>query len=219
MAPPRPGAPPPAVGVLVGGQGRRMGGVAKGLLVHEGQTLIERVLEACHRAAEEAFAGEALPVYLVGDTLAGSVSPYASSSLPRLEDRPPGIGPIGGVRALLLRAHAEGRDALALAVDLPHLQAGVVRRLFVDGPGAPALAPREAGRWQPLIARYRPAVVLPAIDRVLARGQTSLQAIFAELEASGSPAEELVLSGEEQQVLRDWDCPSDMHGSVPGAEP
>jgi molybdopterin-guanine dinucleotide biosynthesis protein A len=212
---PAPGMPLPAVGIFVGGQGRRMGGVAKGLLVHEGQTLLERVLAVCASAAD----GEASARYLVGDYLAGGGSAYGSTAVPRLDDRPAGKGPIGGLRALLLQAHADGRDALALAVDLPHLQAGVVRRLSVEGPGLSALAPREAGRWQPLIARYRPALVLPVIDRVLARGHTSLQSIFAELEASGSPAEELVLSDDERRVLRDWDVPGDMHASVPEAEP
>jgi molybdopterin-guanine dinucleotide biosynthesis protein A len=222
---PAPATPLPAVGVFVGGQGRRMGGVAKGLLVHEGQTLVERVLGVCRQAA----GSEAPSLYLVGDYLVAKdqvgssrmeeASAYSDSSARRLEDRPAGVGPIGGLRALLLQARAHGRDAVALAVDLPHLQAGVVRRLYVERPGLPVLAPREVGRWQPLLARYRPAVVLPVIDRVLARGHTSLQSIFAELAANGSPAEELVLSEDERQVLRDWDLPSDMHGKVPGAEP
>jgi molybdopterin-guanine dinucleotide biosynthesis protein A len=186
-----------------------MGGLAKGLLVHEGRPLIERLPAICREAAE----GEGPRLYLVGDA-----SAYPSSPLPRLEDRPAGLGPIGGLRALLLQALADGRDALALAVDLPHLQQGVVRRLFGERPEAPVLAPREAGRWQPLLTRYRPSVVLPVIDTVLARGQTSLQSIFAELFEMGSPAAELVLAVEERRVLWDWDSPSDMLESAPDAE-
>jgi molybdopterin-guanine dinucleotide biosynthesis protein A len=191
----------PAVGIFVGGQGRRMGGQAKGLLVHAGQPLIERVPAICREAAD----GRGLRLYLVGNA-----SAYPPSSLMRVEDRPAGLGPIGGLRALLLEALANGSDALAVAVDLPHLQTGVIRRLYSERPDVPVLAPREADRWQPLLARYRPPVVLPVIDDVLARGQTSLQAIFAALFANGLPAEELVLSVDEQRVLRDWDSPSDM---------
>jgi molybdopterin-guanine dinucleotide biosynthesis protein A len=198
----------PAVGIFIGGQGRRMGGVAKGLLVHEGVALIERLPAICREAA----GSEAPPLYLVGDYRVGDASAYPPSPLSRLEDRPAGFGPIGGLRALLLQAQAEGRDALALAVDLPHLQVGVVRRLYIERPEAPALAPREAGGWQPLIARYRPSVVLPVIDGALARGQTSLQSIFAGLVEIGSPAAELGLDADEQRALWDWDSPDDIQG-------
>ena len=146
----------PAVGVFVGGQGRRMGGVAKGLLVFDGLTLIERVLRACRAAATP---GALEHVYLVGNA-----APYVAMGVPSLDDAPAGMGPIGGLRALLLQARQLGVDALAVAVDLPYLDDRLVRRLCLEQPGAAALAPRQEGRWQPLFARYQPDAALPVLE-------------------------------------------------------
>ena len=226
----------PAIGVFVGGQGRRMGGVAKGLLVYDGLTLIERVLGACRAAADP---GALEHIYLVGNA-----APYAAVGLPSLEDAPAGVGPIGGLRALLQQARLLGVDAVAVAVDLPYLGDRLVRRLCLEQAGVAALAPRQAGRWQPLFARYQPAAVLPVLEGALAAGQTALQSIFRGLATDGSApmeiggaaarraglpngdvsarvapvvassAVELALSLDEENQLRDWDCPDDMSTAV-----
>jgi molybdopterin-guanine dinucleotide biosynthesis protein A len=197
----------PAVGIFVGGQGRRMGGVAKGSLRYQDRPLIERVLDACRGAAAPA---ELSAVYLIGN-----VEAYVQTRIAALSDEPPGVGPMGGLRALLLEAQRLGLDAVALAVDLPYVDAALVRRLFVEEAGAVALAPREENRWQPLFARYRPAALLPLIDAALGAGRTSLQTLFAGLAARGEPTPELVLSATERLALRDWDRPSDMRGTFP----
>jgi len=207
----------PAVGVFVGGQGRRMGGVAKGLLVFDGLTLIERVLGACRAAAAP---GALEHIYLVGNA-----APYASTGLPNLADAPAGMGPIGGLRALLLQARLLGVDAVAVAVDLPYLDDLLVRRLYLEQPGVAALAPRQAGRWQPLFARYQPAAALPVLEAALSAGQTALQSIFRGLEpgraaapaAAIEPApraSQLALTPDEEDQLRDWDNPDDMSTGV-----
>lgn len=188
-----------------------MGGVAKGLLSYQGRALVERVLDACQGAGSPEATS---PVFLVGNAVA-----YSATQIAVLEDEPAGRGPIGGLRALLREAQGLGRDAVALAVDLPYVHADLVRRLYREEPEAVALAPREAERWQPLFARYRPGPVLPVLDAALARGQTSLQAIFEGLMGQGALVAELALSASERQALRDWDRPSDMDGTVPGVEP
>jgi molybdenum cofactor guanylyltransferase len=194
----------PAVGVFVGGQGLRMGGVAKGLLLHEGRPLIERVLGACRAAAAPSTLEH---VYLVGHAQS-----YAATGVPSLPDAPAGVGPIGGLRALLLQARDAGLHAVAVAVDLPYLGEHLVRRLCLEQPGALVLAPRQAGRWQPLFARYQPAAVLPVLDAVLADGQSALQAVIGGLERRGAGVGELALGPEEALELRDWDRPGDMGG-------
>jgi molybdopterin-guanine dinucleotide biosynthesis protein A len=197
----------PAVGIFVGGQGRRMGGVAKGWLRYEGRPLVERLLDACRAAAPTE---EPAALYLIGN-----VGAYAQTRVPALPDDPPGVGPMGGLRALLLEASRIGRDAIALAVDLPYVDAALIRRLYGEERDAVALAPREENRWQPLFARYRPAALLSVIDAALADGQTSLQTLFDRLTKLGARTAELVLSEDEQRALRDWDRPSDMDGSFP----
>ncbi|HTV23635.1 MAG TPA: NTP transferase domain-containing protein, partial [Polyangiaceae bacterium] len=70
----------PVVGILVGGQGRRMGGVAKGLLEYRGQPLVERL-----SAASRSALGSEAPVYLIGNAAA-----YVATRLPALPDDPQG---------------------------------------------------------------------------------------------------------------------------------
>jgi molybdopterin-guanine dinucleotide biosynthesis protein A len=197
----------PAVGIFVGGQGTRMGGVAKGWLTHQGRPLIERLLDACRAAA---LPDELSAVYLIGN-----VSAYVQTRVAALPDDPAGVGPMGGLRALLLEASRIGRDAVALAVDLPYVDAALIRRLYEEEPEAIALAPRQENRWQPLFARYRPAALLPVIDAALTAGHSSLQILFADLARLSAHTPELVLSAAEELALRDWDRPSDMDGIFP----
>ncbi|HEY0841130.1 MAG TPA: hypothetical protein VGD74_13160, partial [Vulgatibacter sp.] len=66
-----------------------------------------------------------------------------------------------------------------------------------------ALAARgEDGRWQPFFARYDAARTMARIDA--AKGGR-LQELFR-----GDHARELPLSGDERDLLRDWDTPEDV---------
>src|SRR3954471_21517880 len=101
------------IGLFVGGAGKRMGGVAKGLLLAPDgrETLVARLVRLCGAVAPHAS------LYLVGEA-----SAYAELGLQVVADEPPGIGPLGGLSGLLLRAQRDGsRAALALACDLPFL--------------------------------------------------------------------------------------------------
>lgn len=176
-------------GIFVGGRGRRMGGAAKGLL--EGPTG-ERI--ACR--LRDVLVGAGLDVVLVGRD-----ERYASLGLPTVEDDPPGIGPLGGLIGLL--AHAGSRPVLAIACDMPFIEAPLVSHLLT-APQAPAVAPRQGTRWEPLFARYAPESVLPAASERASRGQRSLQGLLDDVRA-----QELPLTDVEWRQLRDWDTPSD----------
>jgi molybdopterin-guanine dinucleotide biosynthesis protein A len=154
--------------------------------------------------------GEALIERLVrlGHELGTSVVVAGGNAPPgveRVADDPPGIGPLGGLRALL--AHAGSRSVIALACDLPYVDAALLARLVRSESRAAVVAPRDpgSGKWQPLFARYAPALVLPACDAVLARGERALQVVLREV-----AVEELVLSAAEHALLADWDEPGDM---------
>jgi molybdenum cofactor guanylyltransferase len=177
-------------GIFVGGAGLRMGGRAKGLLVTpEGETLIAR----CRRVLWAAGASHVL--------LVGAHPAYASLGLEMIPDRPAGIGPMGGLLALLERA----RDApsVAVACDMPFVTEALVRRLLA-APDAPITAPRRAHRWEPLCARYKGGV-LPYARSAAANGHYSLQRL---LDQAGTV--ELPLSNEEIAALDDWDAPEDI---------
>jgi molybdopterin-guanine dinucleotide biosynthesis protein A len=184
------------IGIFVGGRGSRLGGVAKGnLALASGETLAERLVAR----ARDALPGT--PVVLVG-----AADVYEGLGLPALADEPPGIGPLGGLRALLTHARSAGAThALALACDLPYLDAALIARLGVEAPAAEFLAPRDGELWETLVARYAVSV-LPDIESTIAAGDRALQRVIQRL---GERAVELVLVARERQELRDWDVPED----------
>jgi molybdopterin-guanine dinucleotide biosynthesis protein A len=185
------------VGVFVGGLAVRMGGQPKGLLRGpEGRTLVDRWTAL--------LAALDVPVVLVGDARA-----YAGTGLPALKDEPPGIGPLGGLVALLRHAQEAGaRSALAFACDMPFVSRALVDRLLAASPDAPVLAPRRDARWEPLCARYHPGRVLPRAVTLAASSRHSLQRLLDQ-----ASAVELPLLAHEAGELRDWDTPADVAAS------
>jgi molybdopterin-guanine dinucleotide biosynthesis protein A len=184
------------LGIFVGGRGSRLGGLAKGnLKLPSGESLAARLVAR----SRDALPGT--PIVLVG-----AADAYAHLSLPALADDPAGIGPLGGLRALLAHCQALGRThALALSCDLPYLEAPLIARLGVETPAAEFLAPREGELWQTFVARYA-AALLPVVDATIAAGDRALQRVISRL---GERATELVLGARERSELRDWDTPED----------
>ena len=178
-------------GILVGGAGARMGGVAKGLLrTTDGTTVVER-WDAMLRAL-------GIRVVLVGER-----DEYSALGIEVIADRPPRIGPLGGLIGLL--CHAQDAPALAFACDMPFVSSAIVDRLLTASPDAPIVAPRREGRWEPLCARYAPAVVLPAAEALVASDDHSLQTLLRKV-----GAEELPITSGERGELRDWDTRQDV---------
>ena len=184
------------VGVFVGGAGRRMGGRPKSELLASdtGERLIDRLARILHNAEFD--------VIVVGSH--PGAAPLSADTV-RVADEPSGIGPLGGLRALL--RFADARPAIAIACDLPFVTADLVRRLAGDPHDAAVLAPREpeAGKWQPLFARYDPVRVVPVLERALADGVRSFQRLFSRLDVA-----EFALDDAERALLRDWDTPADV---------
>ncbi|MBI5535645.1 MAG: molybdenum cofactor guanylyltransferase [Deltaproteobacteria bacterium] len=179
------------VGVFVGGRSRRLGGIPKGLLKHpvESGSLVERALSMGRRVGSE--------VVLVGKHEA-----YEGLGVRMLADAPAGVGPIGGLAALL--AHAGERDAIAIACDMPFVPIELVERLVATSGGA-AVVPRRAGGLEPLCTLYRPDALRETLADAIARRSFSLQSVLARVELR-----ELVLAEDEQRWLDDWDAPADL---------
>jgi molybdopterin-guanine dinucleotide biosynthesis protein A len=187
----------PLLGIFVGGSSTRMGGHPKGRLHAKdtGEPLVVRLA----RLAREAGLS---PVWV------GRAQAYRElvPGLPELSDEPAGIGPLGGLCALL-RAAGEA-PVIAVACDMPQVSLALLERLLSENTEAMVLAPRsEAGLWEPLCARYRAVDVLPICEAALAEGVRSFQQLFARL-----PVCELPLSSAERGALIDWDRPEDMSG-------
>jgi molybdopterin-guanine dinucleotide biosynthesis protein A len=183
------------VGIFVGGKSRRMGGFPKGLLILEcGESILERTIRLAETIADDVV-------------LVGARKEYESLGCPMIADARSDVGPLGGLVALLERAHHG--VAIGIACDMPYLTRAMLSKLADSGAGAcPIVAPREAGRWSALFARYDSERVLPFARARLAASDTSMQALFNEVGAA-----ELAFDDEERRALYDWDTPDDMSGA------
>lgn len=143
-----------------------------------------------------ALAAVPYPVAIVGDA-----TPYRSmiEGVSVLEDDPKGIGPLGGLRALLLAA---GGRAIALACDMPFFERADVVALAEHPSDAPIVAARR-DRFEPFFARYDAVRVLPALDDAIARGDHSLQRLFARVQVEE-------FKPITPRALEDWDTPDDV---------
>jgi molybdopterin-guanine dinucleotide biosynthesis protein A len=182
------------MGIFVGGGSKRMGGTPKGLLPARdtGEPLVVRLARIGSELGFE-------PV------LVGKADAYlaVAPTLRVVQDRPAGIGPLGGLAALL---HEAGhRQVIAVACDMPSVSAALLRKLSTTRANAMVLAPRRGDRWEPLCARYAAFAVSPMLGAALARGVRSFQDLFESLDV-----EELPLSFAEENELVDWDSPADV---------
>jgi molybdopterin-guanine dinucleotide biosynthesis protein A len=167
-----------------------MGGIAKGMMRGpDGATLVGRWLQIVEA------------VGIADVVLVGTNEAYRHLGIDVIDDQPSGIGPLGGLLALLVRAGQ--RRALALACDMPFVSTALLERLL-SWPDAPIVAPRHQGRWEPLLARYDPHEVLPIARKIAGTGRHSLQQLLDE-----AGARELALAAHELPELRDWDTPED----------
>jgi molybdopterin-guanine dinucleotide biosynthesis protein A len=186
------------IGVFVGGRAARLGGVPKGLLRTADTN--EPIVTRLARIGREALPGAEL-------VLVGNAADYTELGHEAIADEPEGVGPLGGLLALLSRALTSRCDAVALAGDLPFVSHELLVRLAQHAPEGAVVAPRLDGVWHPLFARYRSAPCLAAARTVLARNERALHRVIAEL---GPRAHELPLLPEEAALLGDWDTPDDV---------
>lgn len=192
-------------GLLIGGQGSRLGGVAKGLLpLNDKVRVLDRLLDQCRSVDERAS------ICLLGNRT--EYIEYERRGLVRLPDNPPGVGPLGGLHALLEFAvsHAHG-EVVLLGCDLPYLTGALIQRLLA-APLRSAIAATSGTppRWEPMLSRYDVRTTLPAIREQLAANALGLFALLERLSAAT-----LTLSSAEAAELLDWDTPEDLARSVP----
>jgi len=189
------------VGIFVGGASRRMGGRPKGLLMAPDghSSLVARAV----RIVRE---GLLVPVFVGG-------APWLDArawGVDVIDDDPPGIGPLGGLHALL--GATDATHAIALACDMPYVTTDLLRRLADHPSGAAIVAPRAnpTEPWEAMFGRYHCATVRPVAEQLIARGVDSIQALFREVSTDDLP-----MAAHERALLRDWDSPGDVRGAKP----
>lgn len=156
---------------MAGGESRRMGR-DKATLLAGGDSLWRRQV----RTLREAGAGEII-VARAGRAWANE------PGLLTVPDAQPGCGPLGGLVAGLRRA--SGRWTLALAVDMPLMPAGYLRKMITQAESDHCgVAPAIEGRFEPLAAVYQ-SVCLPLAEDCLSREEWSMQTLLERCVTSG----------------------------------
>ncbi len=161
--------------VLAGGASRRMGREKGLLLLPDGRTALQAVLEAAHVVADR--------VLLAVDTPEHAEQLCATLPMPAPElllDATPGAGPLAALAGAIYAVEAPA--LLLLAVDTPLLQPAVLRALHgalaVADPIAPDIAlPVIGGVPQPMPACYATRLVT-TIDHLLSAGRRDLRALI-----------------------------------------
>lgn len=157
--------------ILAGGEGRRMGGADKALLVLGGRTLVHHAVDRLSPQVE------ALAISANGDP-----ARLARLGLPVLPDAER-LGPLAGILAALDWAAPRGATAVvSVAVDTPFFPGDLVPRLALAAEGSPeGLAMvRSGGRDHPTFAIW-PVTVRDALREFLSSGAPPRLRGFADL--------------------------------------
>ncbi len=195
----------PIAGILTGGASRRMGR-PKALLDVGGMTLIERVAEVVRPLVGE--------VVLLGSPpfdIPASLSP-----LEILEDIHPGIGPMGGLEALL---HANrGDKSLLMACDMPYLDPAILLRLAAEDGEYDAAVCETPDESDPTGSRLHPCCgaylrsSLPEVQVAIRSGRFSMVRLCRKMHTR-----RIRLEAEEVRWVANWNSPSDL-GEAQGHE-
>ncbi|WP_309616359.1 molybdenum cofactor guanylyltransferase [Salinibacterium sp.] len=137
--------------VLAGGRSERLGGRPKAQLVFNGSTLLERTLKAVQDARQ---------IVIVGDPGSSTVpiTTIVTCEVPRFGGPVPALA--GG---LVAATGAVSEWVLLLACDMPHV-VNAIPGLLSHRAGDGVLARDDDGRDQYLLACYRRAALLDAVD-------------------------------------------------------
>jgi molybdopterin-guanine dinucleotide biosynthesis protein A len=150
LRPNAPVSPSTSVAILIGGEGRRLGGVAKHRLAFaDGETVLARLA--------------LLLAETIGPVTLVSRSPV-DLPLPVLLDTYADAGPAAGLHTALV--HASTPWVFVASCDLPLLDAGTIGRLAAARGESSVVLARAGGRLQPLAAFWHRRA-LPEIERAL----------------------------------------------------
>jgi molybdopterin-guanine dinucleotide biosynthesis protein A len=149
-----------SLGILAGGQARRLGGIDKARIVREGRQQLERVLAALpHDFRERLLSYNRDPAGL------------PALGLRVVSDLRPGfVGPVAALEALAAACHSPW--LLTVPVDCHDLPAGLAYQLFAAA-GADGTAVDDAYGAQPLVGLWRVAALKDACTHALASGHAS----------------------------------------------
>lgn len=165
--------------VLAGGESRRMGR-DKALMALDGRSMLSRAVEVLGSVVDE--------VVVVAPRDRG----YAGLGIEIVPDAWPGLGPVGGIHAALVRGG--GLPVFILACDMPYVSEELLRWIIgpwvenpmkrLAGPGTATTHARvvhDGDRFQPLCGLYS-ADCLAKVEQHLREDRCSAQGLLESLE-------------------------------------
>ena len=188
--------------ILAGGKSLRMG-QEKAFVPWEGQTLLQRALEAVGAVSEHVW-------------IVGARSKFAPFGVV-VEDIFPERGPLGGIHAGLRNSQAELN--LMLAVDLPCVTPQLLSYLVERARATEAIitAPRLRAGWEPLCAVYRRPFAEVA-EFALQEGRNAVHSLLHPHAVHAVEECELVEAGFSAALLSNINTIGDLeaHAGMPG---
>jgi len=159
--------------ILAGGQGRRLGGVAKGHLeIRPGCTILDYLMSEIKKTGIESIR-----------IAANRPEDYAFAGVEVVLDLHPGCGPLGGVEAALASVVRPGVEAvLVMPCDMPGLRAEHFERFlrtYEEHPDSVAVATGLRG-MEPLLAVV-PVRGFPIVQASLERGTRKVRDVWSEI--------------------------------------
>ncbi len=180
--------------VLAGGKSSRMGS-DKALLEIGGQTLLERQIDLAREMGAE-------KIFISGR--AGQ--DYSAFGCRALRDKFPGAGPLAGIERAL--AACASPLLLVLAVDLPEMNAKVLRKLFAHCAENRGASPSVNGSIEPLAAFYPRAA--RSVAGALLRAKENAATGFAQQCVQAGLAVFVNLPASKTRYFANWNSPTDL---------
>ncbi len=185
---------PFAAAILAGGRSTRMG-ADKALLRWDGRRLLDRQLDLLRTLG---------PTDLYISGRAGV--DYAVAGVSVVLDAAPGLGPLGGLAAVL--GAVTTAHVVVLAVDLPALTPEFLLRLLRLRTEGAGVVPRSAAGWEPLAAVY-PREILPLVRMHIEQRKLALHRLIDAGIAAGLLIEARI-ADQNSGVFRNVNTPEDM---------
>jgi molybdenum cofactor guanylyltransferase len=187
--------------ILVGGRARRMHGLDKSALDVDGLPILERQLAVLRQ-----LSGDLMIVIRAGAPRDGDSS-FARPGLRIVSDEISDAGPLGGIHAALVHAHAP--VTVVVACDMPFLSLEFLRHLAARVEGMDVAVPRTTDGYHPLCAAYA-QTARPFVERQLARGVLKVSALFSmDLRVAELGPDELAKFDPEGRMLSNVNTPHD----------
>ena len=149
--------------ILAGGSARRLGNIEKALVIIDGHTILERTSSMLSTVSDEV-------IISLRDQSQATTFGMDPGREKLVFDTVRDVGPLAGI--LEGCRMAESDYLFVTACDMPYLSPDVVELMFSRAMGHDAAIPsRDDGSMEPLCSVYKVSVMLPLIEKCVAKGE------------------------------------------------